>query len=166
MTKHSQSPDRSIPPAHETNAETPEIGGGLPVIKYWAEHTFSPEGPALWKTLSHHSACLSCSWGTGGQKGGFTNEAGEKVQRCMKSVEAISAELQPGIARTFFDRFNLIELQQLNSMAADRLGRLSYPVILRAGSTHYERISWSEALEIAIVALQKQPERVPADPRE
>ena len=160
MTKHSQPPDRSIPPDRETNAETPEIGGGLPVIEYWAEHTLSPEGPALWKTLFHHSACLSCSWGTGGQKGGFTNEEGEKVQRCMKSVEAISAELQPGIARTFFDRFNLLELQQLNSMAADRLGRLSYPVILRSGSTHYERISWSEALEIAIIALQKQPERV------
>ncbi len=84
---------QSKPPFDETNEDTPEIGGGIPVIEYWAKHTLSPEGPKLWQTLFHHSACLSCSWGTGGQKGGFTNEVGEKLQRCMKSVEAISAEI-------------------------------------------------------------------------
>jgi molybdopterin-dependent oxidoreductase alpha subunit len=153
-------PQQPIPPFHETNADTPAIGGGLPVIKYWAEHTFSPEGPALWNKLLHHSACLSCSWGTGGQKGGFTNEAGEKVQRCMKSVEAISAELKPPVPAGFFAQFSIEQLQQLDSRAADRLGRLSYPVILRAGQSHYQRISWSEALDIATAAFQKAPERV------
>ena len=142
MTNNPQQPDRSIPPFHETNADTPEIGGGLPVIKYWAEHTLAPDGLALWKTLLHKSACLSCSWGTGGQKGGFTNEDGEKVQRCMKSVEAIVSELQPPVPGSFFERFSIAELQQHTSMSADRLGRLSYPVILRAGSSHYERITW------------------------
>jgi molybdopterin-dependent oxidoreductase alpha subunit len=153
-------PQQPIPPYHETNAETPAIGGGLPVIEYWAEHTLSSEGPALWKTLLHKSACLSCSWGTGGQKGGFTNEAGEKVQRCMKSVEAISAELKPAVPTGFFSRYNISQLQRLDSRGADRLGRLSYPVILRAGQSHYEQISWSEALDIATAAFQKAPERV------
>ena len=160
MSDHPKYSDRPIPPFHETNDETPAIGGGLPVIQYWAEHTLSPEGPALWKVLNHHSACLSCSWGTGGQKGGFTNEVGEVVQRCMKSVEAISAELQPPVESGFFERFSIQGLQKLNSMEADRLGRLSYPVILREGSFYYERISWVEALEIAVEAFQKTPERV------
>jgi molybdopterin-dependent oxidoreductase alpha subunit len=155
-----KAPQQPIPPYHETNADQPAIGGGLPVIKYWAEHTLSSEGPALWKTLLHNSACLSCSWGTGGQKGGFTNEAGEKVQRCMKSVEAISSELKPGIPIGFFERFTISQLQELDSRGADRLGRLSYPVILRAGGSYYERISWSEALDIATAAFQKAPERV------
>ena len=153
-------PQQPIPPFHETNADTPSIGGGLPVIKYWTEHTLSPEGPALWKTLRHHSACLSCSWGTGGQKGGFTNEAGEKVQRCMKSVEAISSELKPPVPIRFFEQFSIEQLQQLDSRSADRSGRLSYPVVLRAGQSHYQRISWSEALDIATTAFQKVPERV------
>jgi molybdopterin-dependent oxidoreductase alpha subunit len=160
MSDHPKYSDRPIPPFHETNDETPAIGGGLPVIKYWAEHTVSPEGPALWKILNHRSACLSCSWGTGGQKGGFTNEVGEVLQRCMKSVEAISAELQPAVESDFFERFTIQGLQQLTSMEADRLGRLSYPVILREGSFYYERISWVEALEIAVEAFQKTPERV------
>jgi molybdopterin-dependent oxidoreductase alpha subunit len=160
MSDHPKHPDRPIPPFNETNAATPAIGGGLPVIQYWAEHTLSPEGPALWNVLNHHSACLSCSWGTGGQKGGFTNEVGEVVQRCMKSVEAISAELQPPIELGFFERFTIQGLQKLSSMEADSLGRLSYPVILREGSFYYERISWVEALEIAVEAFQKVPERV------
>jgi molybdopterin-dependent oxidoreductase alpha subunit len=150
----------SKPPFNETNEDTPEIGGGLPVIEYWAKHTLSPEGPKLWKTLLHHSACLSCSWGTGGQKGGFTNEVGEKLQRCMKSVEAISAEIQPPVAKYFFETHSIAELQQLSSLEADRLGRLSFPVILRAGSLHYERISWDEIYAIATAAFQKLPERV------
>ncbi|MEG4145991.1 FdhF/YdeP family oxidoreductase [Microcoleus sp. Pol12B5] len=149
-----------IPPFNETNEETPEIGGGLPVIEYWAKHTLSPEGPKLWKTLLHKSACLSCSWGTGGQKGGFTNEEGEKLQRCMKSVEAISAEIKPAISTQFFEQQSIAQLQQLTSMEADRLGRLSFPMILRAGSSHYDRISWQEVYQIAEAAFRKTPERV------
>lgn len=149
-----------IPPTHETNEETPAIGGGLPIIEYWAEHTLSPEGPKIWKTLLHHSACLSCSWGTGGQKGGFTNETGEKLQRCMKSVEAISAEIQPAIPLQIFAQRSLADLQKLSSRDADRLGRLGFPMIRRAGSDYYERISWGEVYTIATTAFQKAPERV------
>jgi molybdopterin-dependent oxidoreductase alpha subunit len=150
----------SQPPFDETNEDTPEIGGGLPVIKYWAEHTLAPEGPKIWKTLLHHSACLSCSWGTGGQKGGFTNEEGEKLQRCMKSVEAITAEIQPPVSKHFFDTNPIARLQQLTSYEADRLGRLSFPVILRAGSSHFQRISWDEIYSIATAAFKLDPERV------
>ncbi len=160
MTSSVPQPDRSIPPFHETNEDTPEIGGGLPVIEYWAKHTLSPEGPKIWETMLHHSSCLSCSWGTGGQKGGFTNEDGEKVQRCMKSVEAITAEIQPGVPRHFFETRSVEQLSHLTSMEADKLGRLSFPVILREGQTHYQRINWVEVFEIVAEAFQRPPERV------
>jgi molybdopterin-dependent oxidoreductase alpha subunit len=149
-----------LPPFHETNDETPAIGGGPSIIQYWAKHTLSPEGPKLWQTLLHNSACLSCAWGTGGQKGGFTNEDGEKLQRCMKSVEAISSELKPAIAPHFFEQHSISELQQLTSMEADRLGRWSFPVILRAGKSHYERLSWDEVYAIVEAAFRKPPERI------
>lgn len=137
-----------------------DIGGGLPVIRYWAEHTLAPEGPQVWQTLLHKSACLSCAWGTGGQKGGFTNEEGEKLQRCAKSVESIVAELQPPVEPHFFEQHTITELQQLSSMEADRLGRLSFPAILRAGSSHYERIGWDEAYDLIEEAFRQPPERV------
>ncbi len=79
-----------------------EAGGGFPVLQYWAEKTLSPQGVKLWQTLNHKSACLACAWGTGGQKGGFVNEAGESLQRCLKSVEAVTSELMPGIKTDFF----------------------------------------------------------------
>jgi molybdopterin-dependent oxidoreductase alpha subunit len=160
MDKNNLQNVQQFPEFNDKNENTPEIGGGLPVIEYWAEHTLSPEGPKLWKTLFHHSACLSCSWGTGGQKGGFTNEGGEKLQRCMKSVEAISAEIKPGVKLEIFEQRSITELQKLTSLEADRLGRLSFPMILRAGKSHYERISWSEIYKIAETAFRKTPERV------
>lgn len=147
-------------PSPSVEPDTPDMGGGLPVINYWAEHTLSPEGPKLWKTLTHKSACLSCAWGTGGQKGGFTNETGESLQRCMKSVESISAEIQPPVPLQFFERHSLEELQHLTSYEADRLGRLSVPLVLRAGQSHYERISWTEVYDLAAAAFQTTPERV------
>ncbi|MEM9149444.1 MAG: FdhF/YdeP family oxidoreductase [Cyanobacteria bacterium P01_F01_bin.3] len=137
-----------------------DIGGGLPVIEYWAKHTLSPEGPQVWKALLHKSACLSCAWGTGGQKGGFTNEAGEKLQRCMKSMEATVAELQPAVAPHFFDTHSISELQKLTSLEADRLGRLSFPAILKAGTSHYQCITWEDAYTLIADAFRNPPERV------
>ena len=148
------------PPIDSQHENTPGVGGGLPVIKYWAEHTLSPEGIKLWKTLLHKSACLSCSWGTGGQKGGFTNEEGEKLQRCMKSVEAISAEIQPAIPPQFFERQSLEDLRKLTSQEADRLGRWSFPVILRGNNSHYQKVDWSEIYQIAEAGFSLTPERV------
>lgn len=156
MPNQKRSPDNSQP----TTESSPSAGGGLPVIQYWVEKTLSPTGWQLWQTLNHKSACLSCAWGTGGQNGGFVNEAGEYLQRCAKSVEAIAAELQPGIKPDFFQAYSLSQLQQLTSQECDRLGRLSYPVILRAGSSHYERISWAEVYQIATRAFSLPPERI------
>ncbi|MBO1046726.1 MAG: FdhF/YdeP family oxidoreductase [Dolichospermum sp. DEX182a] len=142
------------------NKSNCNVGGGLPVIQYWIEKTLSPQGLQLWQTLNHKSACLSCAWGTGGQKGGFVNEAGEYLQRCAKSVEAIAAELQPGIKQDFFQKYNISELQQLTSQECDDLGRLSYPLILKSGSSHYQRISWEEVYQIATTAFQQLPEKI------
>ncbi|MDX2230228.1 MAG: FdhF/YdeP family oxidoreductase [Leptolyngbyaceae cyanobacterium bins.349] len=152
--------DVSQPAASDRSPNTPPVGGGLPVIQYWAEKTLSPQGPQLWQTLNHKSACLSCAWGTGGQKGGFVNEDGEVLQRCAKSVEAIAAELLPGLPTQFFQQFSIAELQQLTSQECDRLGRWSYPVIHRAGQTHFEPIRWPEVYQIAETAFRQPAERV------
>lgn len=136
------------------------IGGGLPVLEQWMSHTVTPQGPKIWQTLFHKSACLSCAWGTGGQKGGFHNEVGEALQRCAKSVESIAAEVQPGIQPHFFERQSVASLQQLTSLEADQLGRLSFPVILHAGSSHYERISWDAVYPLVEAAFRQPAERV------
>jgi molybdopterin-dependent oxidoreductase alpha subunit len=140
--------------------KTPAIGGGLPVIQDWVKQTLTPEGLKLWQTLNHKSACLACAWGAGGQKGGFVNEDGETLQRCAKSVEAIASELQPAIPAQVFKNQPISQLQQLDSQAANNLGRLSHPLIKRAGTDYYQRIDWAEAYDLIARALQQPPERV------
>lgn len=146
---------------HSENLDEPSvIGGGLPIITYWAKKTLQPKGALLWKTLNHKSSCLSCAWGTGGQKGGFRNEDDEILQRCMKSVEAIDSELMEPVPAQLFAKYSVSQLQQLNSLETNKLGRLSFPMILRAGNSHYERISWSEVYGLMTAAFQQPPERV------
>ena len=140
--------------------ELPTSGGGWPLIDGWARATLSPAGPRLWQTLNHKSACLSCAWGTGGQNGGFRDELGEPLQRCLKSVEAIQAELQPAVDASVFAGRCLAELQQLGSAACDRLGRLDRPLIRRQGSPHYEPIGWDEVFALLEPAFRCPPERL------
>ena len=138
----------------------PSVGGGWPLIDGWARASLSASGLRLWQTLNHRSACLSCAWGTGGQNGGFRDELGEPLQRCLKSVEAISAELQPAVPDAVFAGRSLRQLQALESYACDRLGRLSRPLIRREGRDHYEPIGWEEVLDLAAAALARPPQRV------
>ena len=135
-------------------------GGGWPLIDGWARATLTPEGPRLWQTLTHRSACLSCAWGTGGQNGGFRDELGEPLQRCLKSVEAISAELQPAVDPAVFAGRCLQQLQQLSSAQCDRLGRLDRPLIQREGTGHYEPIGWEEVFTLLEQAFRCPPERL------
>ena len=160
MDLETQTNVQSETDAELKNPRTPSVGGGMPVIQYWAEQTLSPDGLQIWKTLFHKSSCLSCAWGTGGQKGGFVNEEGEVLQRCAKSVEAIAHELKPAVPPEVFAQRTITELQQLTSQEADQLGRLSFPMILRTGSQHYERLGWEEVYTIAETAFRQSPERV------
>ena len=145
-------------PTDDPTDATPEdrsSGGGWPLIDGWARATVSPDGLRLWQTLTHPSACLSCAWGTGGQNGGFRDELGEPLQRCLKSVEAISAELQPAVAPGAFAGRSLAELQQLDSAACDRLGRLDRPLIRRQCSDRYAPIGWDEAMALLTQACRR-----------
>ena len=136
-------------------------GGGWSVITGWGRATISRRGKRLWQTLNHKSACLSCAWGTGGQNGGFRDELGEPLQRCIKSVEAIRAELQPAVPRHVFKRRSVVELQQLDSSSCDRLGRLEHPLIQRSGCDFYEPIQWDEVYALLAEAFKtSSPERV------
>jgi len=132
-----------------------KAAGGLPAIAYvmrkaWGTGEFSD----TLKRLKSKNTCKTCALGMGGQKGGMVNEAGHFPEVCKKSVQAQTADMQPAIPEDYFRTHDLSALRALTSAQAENLGRLAFPIALRPGASHFERISWDEGLDLAGEALR------------
>jgi molybdopterin-dependent oxidoreductase alpha subunit len=90
----------------------------------------------------------------GGQKGGMVNERGAFPEVCKKSLQAMVADMQPGIEPTFWQQNSLQQLQSLSPRQLEHLGRLVHPIRFRKGQTHYQTISWEEALDSVVGKLK------------
>jgi molybdopterin-dependent oxidoreductase alpha subunit len=137
-------------------------GGGWAAIRYTIDQSFrSYGGPvAFWRRMLSKNACKTCAVGMGGQQGGMTNEKGHHLEFCKKSAQAMAHDMQPPIARDFFERHSVDELARMSPRELENLGRLSYPVSLRAGDTHYRPIAWDAALDrIAATMRASDPRR-------
>ena len=115
---------------------------------------------AMYKALRSRNTCKTCAVGMGGQQGGMVNEAGEFPEFCKKSVQAMAADLQTPIPKSFWDEWPLDRLASLSPRQLEYCGRLSQPVIREAGGDRYRVISWHEAMQLASQALAKtNPDR-------
>jgi molybdopterin-dependent oxidoreductase alpha subunit len=136
----------------------PRVGaaGGLPAIAYATKTTWrTGEFAETLRRLRSKNTCKTCALGMGGQFGGMVNEAGHFPEVCKKSIQAQAADMQPGIGRDFFARTDLDHLRTLSSREAENLGRLTFPIVMRPGSSHFEPIGWDEALDVAAGALRE-----------
>ena len=100
------------------------------------------------KALKARNACKACGLGMGGQLGGMTNEKGEYPSVCNKSIQAQSTDIQPPIPREIFSH-SISELRQLIPRELEHLGRLNTPLYKRAGSNHFQPLSWDESFSLA-----------------
>jgi molybdopterin-dependent oxidoreductase alpha subunit len=136
-------------------------GGGFRAIRYTLKK--GREAGGLWKlykAMLSRNACKTCALGMGGQKGGMVNETGSFPEVCKKSLQAMVADMQPAIAPEFWRQHSLAELQRLTPRQLEHLGRLVQPIRYRAGATHFEPISWSEAFDQIVGRLAATtPER-------
>ena len=135
------------------------IGGGFKKVLYTLD-TVRRIGPiTASKALSANNTCKACGLGMGGQKGGMVNELGEFPSVCNKSVQAHSSDIQPAIPLEIFNH-SIDELSELSGRELDRLGRLTTPLVKKANSNKYQPVSWDEALQLTVDALEKSnPER-------
>ncbi len=115
-------------------------------------------GPvSMLKALFSKNSCKSCALGMGGQKGGMRDEKGAFPSVCKKAIWAQASDLQAAIPSDFFQKFALEELKTRTPLELEYSGRLTAPVILEPGATHYRPISWEEALERVAEKLQATP---------
>ena len=130
--------------------------GGLPAIAYVLKKAWGTgEFTETLRRLKSQNTCKTCALGMGGQKGGMVNEAGHFPEVCKKSVQAQTADMQPGIPESFFAATDLDALRRLSSAQAENLGRLTFPVVLRPGRDRYERVGWAEALDLVGKGLRE-----------
>lgn len=137
-------------------------GGGIAAIWYTVKKSFEAKGGPIqfWRRMGSHNSCKTCAYGMGGQSGGMKNELGHFPEFCKKSVQAMAADMQPPIAADFFERHPVADLARLSPRELENLGRLSYPVVLRAGDTHYRRAGWDQALDAIAGAMRRtSPDR-------
>ncbi len=136
-------------------------GGGLPAMWYVVKKGRESGNPwQLYRRLRSRNTCKTCALGMGGQHGGMVNEARHFPEICKKSVQAQAGDMGRFLTEAYFRKTPISEMESLSSRELEKLGRLIFPIVLREGETHAQRISWEEALNMAGQAFAA------ADPQE
>ncbi|QEF96762.1 Formate dehydrogenase H [Stieleria maiorica] len=133
-------------------------GGGFRAILYTFKKGREAGGVwKLFKAMRTRNSCKTCAVGMGGQKGGMVNELGHSFEVCKKSMQAMVADMQPGIDPNFWKQNSIEQLQKLSPRELESLGRLIHPLRYRQGQSHYEVITWKEAFESIASKLTATP---------
>ena len=140
------------------NEDTPEDFTGIRIKNI-------PEGavglPAISSTIKQLSKYMSPRQAMKtmfkvNQKGGFDcpgcawpdpdDDRSKLGEYCENGVKAIAEEAQrKTIGKRFFSRNSIDELAAYSDFELGKFGRLSEPLILEEGDTHYKSVSWSDA---------------------
>lgn len=141
-------------------AEPPEDFENLRVTEI--EHTAAGL-PAIWSTMKHSLGKMGAkrTWQTFlkvNQKGGFDCQScawadpdGERhlAEFCENGAKAIADEaMLDRVTPEFFRQYSVAELSHKSDYWLNRQGRITHPMILRSGATHYEPIAWDGAFRL------------------
>jgi molybdopterin-dependent oxidoreductase alpha subunit len=78
----------------------------------------------------------------------MVNERGHFPEVCKKSIQAMAADLQPGIPPAFWSKTSLQALAAMTPRRLEALGRLTQPLYAGAEDSHYRPIEWPQALDL------------------
>jgi molybdopterin-dependent oxidoreductase alpha subunit len=137
-----QTPEEQSEPAI---SEPYKIAAGIGSITATMKYSFREMG--VWRTVKTLTKmnqkggfdCQSCAW---------IDPDGERTiaEFCENGAKAMASEgTRKRITREFFAEYSVAELSEKSDHWHNEQGRLTEPMILRAGKTHYEPVSWDEA---------------------
>jgi molybdopterin-dependent oxidoreductase alpha subunit len=93
--------------------------------------------------------CMSCAWPDPPPDHRHTAEF------CENGAKAVAEEATTQrVGRDFFAEHPLAELEQRTDYWLGKQGRITEPMVLRAGATHYTPISWDDAFAMIGERLQ------------
>jgi len=129
-----------------------EAAGGLEAIVVTARHAWraglSRALPAL-RVVNQSDGfdCPGCAWPESAERGA--------IEFCENGAKAVAHEAtKRTIGREFFASFPVSKLRSQPQRWLEEQGRLAEPLWLRAGSEHFEPVSWNAAFERAGDALR------------
>jgi molybdopterin-dependent oxidoreductase alpha subunit len=87
--------------------------------------------------------CPGCAWPDPDAKRAFLAEY------CENGAKAIAEEATKNrVSPLFFATHSVEELAKLSDYEIGKKGRITHPVLLKSGSSHYEKISWHDAFDL------------------
>ncbi|HEX8637140.1 MAG TPA: molybdopterin-dependent oxidoreductase, partial [Pyrinomonadaceae bacterium] len=136
-------------------SEPERFAAGLPAIVSTMKHTLGKMGVVrtlkTLKTMNQKDGfdCQSCAW---------ADPDGERhlFEFCENGAKAVADEaMTETVSPDFFAKYSVAELSYKSDYWLNRQGRLTHPMYLPKGATHYEPISWENAFAILAKALNR-----------
>ena len=91
--------------------------------------------------------CPGCAWPD-------PSDARSRFEYCENGAKAVAEETtRARVTPEFFARHSLAEIAGWDDKTIGKSGRLTHPMILDAGATHYRPIAWDEAFAIVAAEL-------------
>ena len=153
-----RSPSSAQPPieAHSAVVRPPsKRSAGLMGVLKALQHIFGQMRPyaaiqALRKINQKDGFnCQSCAWPSPDHERSF-------AEFCENGAKAVAHEgTKKQITPEFFSRYSVAELQTKSEHWLGHQGRLTSPMILREGASHYEPIEWAAAFNQVAAALNQ-----------
>jgi molybdopterin-dependent oxidoreductase alpha subunit len=129
---------------------------GVTGVKVALEHAISEMGPIrAFQTLAKMNQkggfdCPGCAWPDPDDKRSVLGEY------CENGAKALAEEATlKKVTVDFFAQHSVEEMSNWSDFKIGRSGRLTQPMVLKSGATHYEPISWQAAFQLIAQALKK-----------
>ncbi len=143
---------KAQPPENFTGLELKspsESAGGIPAVISSLKISYEEMGVARsLSTLNQMNQkggfdCMSCAW---------PDPDGERshiAEYCENGAKAVADEATTKtVTPEFFAKHSVAELSQQSDFWLNKQGRLTHPMILKKGATHYEAVAWDEAFTL------------------
>ncbi len=147
---HAQPPEKLVP-LHLEERKT--SAGGLPAVLSTTRHAVRELGALRGAKLllkvnqTHGFDCPGSAWPD-------PDDRRSMVEFCENGAKAVAEEATTRrVTPEFFARHSVAELSQQTDHWLGKQGRLTHPMVLREGATHYQPIGWDEAFGLIAAEL-------------
>jgi molybdopterin-dependent oxidoreductase alpha subunit len=147
--------DHPTTPTDLRRGEVKTTAGGLPAVisslRYaWEEMGVSRRALTLLRLNQHNGVdCPSCAWPDPDQQR-------HVAEFCENGARALADEAtRERVAPAFFAQHSVAALAQESDHWLNKQGRLTEPMVLWQGATHYQPISWDDAFSLIADELHR-----------